>query len=251
MYYRVVDELIETSGQLLDSRIISQKSARKKRAKELYPLFDVIGTFSSKQDVKMDVAMNIATYPEIYIPPLKNALGSGREKVSFGDIGCFMIDREIEIKSLISYMKHYQELCSEEKTWITEKDSDRECIWEYVWEKERRAISSTLPARENSVSLFDSEEEADAYREEYYGDFGTVMQVEIKDQRAFGTYDMSWFTDVPGGVSYNEAAMYARNYWYGKENDEPVKEYLLDGTYELSPVSGDEIYDLPQTENRE
>ena len=162
-----------------------------------------------------------------------------------------MIDREIEIKSLISYMKHYQELCSEEKTWITEKDSDRECIWEYVWEKERRAISSTLPARENSVSLFDSEEEADAYREEYYGDFGTVMQVEIKDQRAFGTYDMSWFTDVPGGVSYNEAAMYARNYWHGKENDEPVKEYLLDGTYELSPVSGDEIYDLPQTENRE
>lgn len=244
MYYRVVDELIEPSGKELDSRVCAQKSARKVRAEQLYKLFDCIGTFSFKEDVKLDVAMNIATFPEIYIPPLKNALGSGRQEVSFGDIGCFMIDREIKIRTLIDYMKTYQRLCGEAKTWITEKDADRECIWDYVWEKERRRINADLPARGKSVFLFDNEFDADQYREDYYGDFGTVMQVEIKEQRSFGRYDMSWLTGVPAGISYNEAAMYARSYWHGRENDEPVWEYLLDGTYVLTPVE-DEIPALP------
>ncbi len=244
LYYRVVDELVETAGKELDSRNSAKSSARKKRAKELYELFDCIGTFSAKEDIKLDVAMNIATFPEIYIPQLKNALGSGREEVSFGDIGCFMIDRNIKIKALIDYMKTYQRLCGEAKTWITEKDADRECIWEYVWEKERQRLNAALPARGKSVFLFDDEFEADQFREDYYGDFGMVMQVEVKEQRAFGKYDMSWFTGVPSGISYNEAVMYARNYWNGRENDEPVWEYLLDGIYVLTPVE-DDVPELP------
>jgi hypothetical protein len=239
LYYRVIDELVEPPGKELDSRISAEKSARKVRAKQLYELFDCIGNFSSKEDVNLDAAANIATFPEIYIPFLKNALASGRQEVSFGDIGCFMIDREIKIKTLIDYMKTYQQLCEAAKTWITEKDADRECVWEYVWEKERRRLNADFPARGESVFLFDNEFDADQYREDYYGDYGTVMQVEIKEQRAFGRYDMSWFTGVPGTVPYNEAAMYARNYWHGKENDEPLWEYLLDGTYVLTPVEDD------------
>jgi hypothetical protein len=244
LYYRVVDDLIEPSGKELDSRIFAKSSIRKVRAEQLYELFDLIGTFSSKEDVKLNVAMNIAVFPEIYIPSLKKALASGREEVSFGDIGCFMIDREIKIKTLIDYIKTYQQICTVIKTRITEKDSDRECIWEYVWEKERCRINTGLPSRGKSVFLFDNEFDADQYRENYYGDFGTVMQVEIKEQRAFGRYDMSLFTDVPGGISYNEAAMYARSYWLCKENNESVWEYLLDGTYELIPVQ-DETTVLP------
>jgi hypothetical protein len=239
VYYRVVDDLIEPAGKELDSRIITRDSPRKKRANQLYGLFDCIGTFSAKEDLNLAVAMNIAAFPEIYIPPLKNALASGRQEVSFGDIGCFMIDREIKIKELVDYITRYQRLCSESKTWITEKEADRECVWEYVWEKERRRINVEFPARGQSVFLFESEFDADQYREDYYGDFGTVMQVEIKDQRAFGKYDMSWFTDVPSGITYRESAMYARNYWLSKENNEPVWECLLDGTYVLTPVEGD------------
>lgn len=247
MYYRVVDELIEPAGKELDSRVVSESSARKKRTSALYDLFDCIGTFSAKQDIKLDAAMNIATYPEIYIPPLKNALASGRKDVSFGDIGCFMIDREISIKALIDYMKKYQSLCDTAQTWITEKDSDRECIWEYIWEKERRTLDKHLPSRLQSVSLFDNEFDADQYREEYYGDFGTVMGVEIQEQRSFGSYDMSWYTGVPSGIPYNEAAMYARNYWKGRDNDEPMKEYLLDGVYKLSALDDDQLL-LPGSE---
>jgi hypothetical protein len=234
LYYCVVDDLNKFFGKVLDSRVCTEKSVRKVRADQLYELFDCIGTFSSSEDVKLDVAMNIATFPEIYIPLLKNALASGRQTISFGDIGCFMIDREIKIKTLIEYMKTYQQLCDAARTWITEKDTDRECIWEYVWEKERRRLDAKLPVRGKSIILFDNEFDADQYREDYYGDFGTVVQVQIREQRAFGRYDMSWFTGVPGNISYNEAAIYAHNYWYGKENDEPLWEYLLDGTYILT-----------------
>jgi len=244
VYYCVVDDLDESSGKILDSRVYTKKSVRKVRAGQLYELFDCIGTFSSKEDVNLDVAMNIATFPEIYIPLLKNALASGRQTISFGDIGCFMIDREIKIKTLIEYIKTYQQLCDAAGTWITGKDTDRECIWEYVWEKERRRLDANFPVRGKSVILFDNEFDADQYREDYYGDYGTVMQVEIMEQRAFGRYDMSWYTGVPGNISYNEAAMYARNYWHGKENDEPLWEYLLDGAYVLTPLQK-EIPDLP------
>lgn len=192
--------------------------------------------------------MNIATYPEIYIPQLKNALGSGQKNISFGDIGCFMIDKDIEIKELISYMKIYQNLCDEKKTWITEKEADRECIWEYIWEKERLRINNNLPSRFQSVSMFEDEFTADQYREDYYGEFGSVLETEIKEQRAFGKYDMSWFTDVPAGVSYREAAMYARNYWHEKENDEPQWECLLDGKYLMHALPEDEMLELPEGE---
>jgi hypothetical protein len=234
VYYRVVDELQEPQGKVLDSRTVSKNSVRKVRAEQLYTIFDCVGTFSEKEDIKLDVALNIATFPEIYIPQLKAALGSGRQEVSFGDLGCFMIDREIKIRTLIEYIQSYQAVCSGAKTRITEKDSDRECVRDYVWEKERRRMNEALPPRGASVTLFDNESGAEGYRSDYFGDFASVMQADIRQERAFGRYDMSWFTGVPGSVTYREAARYAQNYWKGKANDEPVWEFLRDGTYVLS-----------------
>lgn len=230
MYYRIVDETVEPAGIILDSREQSAGSARKKRTAELYGLFEYICSFASKQQMKIISAVNIAVNPEVYIPNLKNAYKSEIETVSFADIGCFM-PGEISIKELLNYMMGYQKLCSETGTWIHSEGSDQSLIKEYFFEAIKRKYAPDMPSRLNSIALFDDEEKAEKYREDYYGESGIVVPVELKDKRAFGKFDMTWFTDVPSDATYSSARAYAENYWKHRESAEDAWEYLFDGNY--------------------
>jgi|GEM_PF-2805183 len=239
MYYRIVNDIIEPAGRVLDSRELSAGSVRKKRTLELYRQFSHICLFAGRENLKPETAMNIAVSPEVYIPVLKNALDSGCEEIPFTDIGCFMMPGSIRIRKLLDFIGQYQKLCDEEATWIHSEGPDKSCIREFIWEDIRRKTAPDLPSRLQSVFLFDDRTAAEQYRDTYYGDFGSIVSVEIKEQRLLGKYDNNWLMHIPDDASPVRAAKYALQYWNGDTTEDPVWEYLLDGTYVVQQLEGE------------
>ncbi len=232
MYYRIIDETAEPMEQELDSRVQSAGSARKKRASALYKQFGFIYAFAEKHQIKLDQAAAIAVNPEVYIPVIRNAHRSGLSAIALSDIGCFM-PGDIALQELVTYMGQYQNLCSQADTWIRDKGSDQSYMQDYVWEAVRRRISAALPSRFESVFLFDDYFLAEKYNDQLYDNTGAIAEVEIVTRRGFCKSDMEWFLGFSTGTTVDQAADVARRYWRGIGSDEPVWEYLLDGTYIL------------------
>lgn len=104
-------------------------------------------------------------------------------------------------------------------------------LWEFIWEMVRSNEYPNMPSRMESLFLFDKEENASDFFNQYRDPTYCIANIKLLEGKT-ESFDMNWFSNVPSDVPITEVEKYARNYWEQKYTDNPVVEVLFQGTYQ-------------------
>ncbi|MEL1243992.1 hypothetical protein AAEO56_06940 [Flavobacterium sp. DGU11] len=107
-------------------------------------------------------------------------------------------------------------------------------LWEYIYEKVRALKYPHLPARHQSIFLFETVQDCNYFMNKH-GMFGAICQVDIIQQDALFRGDMNIYDEIPNHFSYQQTFDEASRYWDAKVSNQPVYEILFQGKCTFTP----------------
>lgn len=107
-------------------------------------------------------------------------------------------------------------------------------LWEYICEKIRIDGHNEKPCRSKSFSLFDNISDCEYYIKKHKGG-GEICQVELIEIQKLFKADMNLIDLIPNHSTYGEAEGNINDYWNRNSSNNPVYEFLFQGTCRLIP----------------
>jgi hypothetical protein len=108
-------------------------------------------------------------------------------------------------------------------------------LWEYIYEKARTIHYPILPARHESLFLFENKYDCEYYINIHKG-FGIICEVDLLQTKALLRVDMNILDEIPNNFTYKETIVTAQKYWGGQKSENPIMEVLFQGKCILKPL---------------
>ena len=237
--YRV----IELQSERIDVEVDTNRrelSARIKLTQFYSPIYDLVVPFWKETGVQIGTAVYLLSHIEKYI----GAVEADRQAQELDfSLKRFFADEQIEsikLSKLYQYMSNY--LTALNNLHRPPTSEWEQYIWEYLWERERKASFANEPSRLTCLFAFDNLQDIQIYTQERNAEptiknETQICIVEMKEIYALKKYDSRWLDNLPcERATYNMYLMASRNYWSGKKSKKPLMEYVFHGKYILKSL---------------
>lgn len=226
-YYRVHLSQKEPLQTITDSS--HQKSDFKRKAESMSPHCQIICELARTTGLQLRQAISLAKNIPAFQDVIDNLMAQGKAQIPLLELGIDSVE-DIDRDVLKVFNDDYREVCSRLNLFF---DWEDDCVLcEYLWESVRKSEYPDKPSRLSSVFCFDDRANAEMFYRSYRDEDYVISSISLLS----GTterFDMNWFTDFAGDLSFDEAICKVRSYWSKEYTSEPILEILHEGKYKL------------------
>lgn len=223
--FRVLNPEEEPQGQILSS---NRKSPYRIGVFDYRKLSHDIYFFAKKTGIQIINAVRVAENIPAFLDELNAFFKSGETAFDLLQIGIDDPIKSVSSKDLYDFSYNY--ISDANETGLFYEFGMEHYLWEYIWEMVRNQEYPRMPARMESLFLFDKQDNAHGFLNQYRDPNYRVVEVELLDGNS-QSFDMNWFSNVPSNIPMSEVEEYARNYWGQKHSENPVMEIIFQGQY--------------------
>lgn len=113
-------------------------------------------------------------------------------------------------------------------------------LWEFLNELVRLNYFKDKPNRLDSVFLFSSIESCNYYISEHLNGIGKIYEVELIEVEKYFETDMRVIDNIENQILFEDVINEFSDYWQGKLTENPIKEIIFQGKYNLKIISSNE-----------
>jgi len=226
-FYKVVTKI--GSEVAIDSKTVHYAQTLSKM-EEHKPFLELIAQTSKKQNLPLDfyvvVNNNLALWGNMYLENLSAPKNASYElsQLTYQPNHDSLFIKEEELVEFIQNLDQIGITMFEEYVYL----------WEFIFEAQRLIEHQDKPSRADSFFLFDSNESCESYKALQKG-VGVTCKVELDETSVCFKADMSLIRSIQNNYTYKQVVQAAGKYWKGETSDQPVFEYLFQGTCTLKP----------------